>query len=47
MIVDMEIDVHLLGIPVGPIGWHVIGSELDADDPLAADLHPLGVALVK
>lgn len=30
---DMEIEVDLLGVPVGPIGWDVIGRVLHSDDP--------------
>lgn len=27
--------MDLLGIPVGPVGWDVAGSELHTDDPFA------------
>jgi len=34
-ILDVEVEMHLLGSPIRPVGWHMVGRQLHTDMPLA------------
>src|SRR6266536_1249408 len=44
-IVDMQVEMHLLRRPVGPIGGNMVRRELNAEPPLAVDQHTVPIVL--
>ena len=38
-VVDPKVEVNLLWVPMGPIGWDVVGRKLDSDAGLTVDEH--------
>ena len=45
-IVDVEVEMDLLRVPVRPFGWRVVGCELKAESWLAVDIDGVPVIVI-